>query len=135
MAGEEGILKDVHVLIDGNEWPQLINVSTSDEAMTLSLSIAEDISWFEGHFPNQAVLPGVVQIHWATKLSVLLVSYLQDTPPRFKAVNNVKFKTMILPGQNIDLNLRFNKEKSAVKFSYCSDDNELSTGTIVFTTS
>lgn len=136
MGDESAIKNELAALINADEWPELSASKLADNTLTLSLVIKESITWFAGHFPEQAVLPGVVQVHWATQLAKLVFKhYCEEKVPCFKAANNVKFKTMIMPGQKIDLVLRYDEAKSAVRFSYRTADDEFSTGVIVFSVS
>jgi len=120
-------------LVSGEEWPRLLHSRLEKNEADFSFEIIEEISWFEGHFPEQAVLPGVVQLHWATKLAEISFLPLLEGEKCFKAVNNIKFKTMVLPGQVVDLSLRYDELKCAVKFSYHNVDDTFSTGTLIFT--
>ena len=41
----------------GNEWPVFRDVEQIDEIINLQLMIPDNLSYFAGHFPEQAVLP------------------------------------------------------------------------------
>jgi len=40
---------------NGNQWPLFKGVVVNDEQIEIQLSISEDLSFFAGHFPEQAV--------------------------------------------------------------------------------
>ncbi len=130
---KNAIEQTISSILSGDTWPRLLNYKAEGDEVRVSLAISNDISWFAGHFPEQAVLPGVVQVHWATVLSrSIFASVLSEC--EFKAVNNLKFKTVILPDQTIDLILQYKPTKSMVSFTYRSEDDVFSTGTLVFST-
>jgi len=106
---------------DKDEWPVLLDYSVTNNTdkntiiVEITCHVPTKLSWFEGHFPEQPVLPGVVQTHWAGELSTALFP-IDD----FRQVNGLKFKSMILPDTNITLSLVFNAEKKSVDFRYLS---------------
>ena len=121
-----------------NEWPTLLDYSTAMNADTETISVEikchvpADLSWFAGHFPEQPVLPGVVQTHWAGELSAVLFP-VGD----FQQVNGLKFKSMILPDTHVILSLVFKAEKSNVAFRYesvLSEHSHSKSSSEVFTT-
>lgn len=111
----------------GNEWCEFESLVITDESIKVGVYIQKSLSWFEGHFPNQPVLPGVVQTHWACELAQHVFAR-----KGLKKVNNLKFKTMILPETYLTLNLSFNSVKNSVSFSYTHDNDTFSTGSLLF---
>jgi len=104
---------------DTSQWPSITKVGIESDVLALHLHIAPDLKWFEGHFPDNPVLPGVVQVHWAVSLAKkLLVADKQ-----FNKVENLKFKSVVLP--NMDLVLRFTEMQAGekIRFSFLSADS------------
>lgn len=122
---------------DQSEWPSLLdfsmteNVDDKTSSVKISCHISPELSWFTGHFPEQPVLPGVVQTHWAGELSATLFP-VGD----FQQVNGLKFKSMIFPDTSVTLNLLYKAEKNSVAFRYESAplENQGDTPNEVFTT-
>lgn len=74
--------------------------------------------FFQGHFPGQPILPGVLILESMAQCCGILYgkSY---TPPEgkkfmyyFGGVNNAKFKHMVVPGDRLDLKVTVMKHKS-----------------------
>lgn len=121
----------LNALFSNNEWPQLDRFLKEEQLATVSVHVSQNISWFAGHFPEQAVLPGVVQVHWAVALAkIMFKDALADNC--FKAVNNLKFKTMIMPEQQVDIVLQYKPEKNWVSVSYQQGNDVFSSATLVF---
>lgn len=115
-------------LADNNEWPHMGKVIVEGNVITVPMTITSEINWFKGHFPEQPVLPGVVQIHWAAQLSKRFFSDFNQA----LAIKNVKFKDAIFPGTSIQLVLKHNEKKNIVVFTYKDVTNIYSSGTITF---
>jgi 3-hydroxymyristoyl/3-hydroxydecanoyl-(acyl carrier protein) dehydratase len=83
---------------------------------------------FQGHFPGQPILPGVVQMDWATQFGTLAYGALG----RFLGVEHLKFLGLILPNETVGLNLRFDAKRGRLRFTFAVGTNRKSTGTILF---
>ncbi len=117
---------------ESKQWPVLRSVASTDngeltQSLELTLYIQPSLNYFAGHFPEHAVLPGVVQVHWAGELAKHAFG-LQG----FSALQGTKFNNMVLPETTLTLSLTLNPEKANVKFSYHSDEQKYSQGTIAF---
>ncbi len=76
---------------------------------------------FQGHFPSQAVLPGVMIIEALAQTAGIVVSESLDEYDEksvlFMSVNKAKFRKPVLPNDIINLEVNFlNKVKSVYKF-------------------
>ena len=124
-------MSDIEILkakINTAEYPELLASSYVDNKVKLQLFIPDDLSWFKGHFPEQPVLPGVVQVHWAGSFSKLLFENLTD----FKGINHIKYKTMILPNTQLDQVLEYKTNKQQVVFTYQNGEELFSSGILQF---
>ena len=72
-----------------------------------NVTMNEDM--FNGHFPNQPIMPGVLIIEAAAQLSGILAFETQGTRPSdgknylFGAVEKARFKRPVVPGDRLDL--------------------------------
>ncbi len=119
-----------------DKWPTFLNIeqpstsvetSVDENSYEIVCEIPASLSWFKGHFPDQPVLPGVVQVNWANDLAQQLFS-IKD----FRGINSLKFNTMVLPETQVTLSLIFNPERHSVKFSYNSNGTLFSSGILIF---
>jgi 3-hydroxymyristoyl/3-hydroxydecanoyl-(acyl carrier protein) dehydratase len=111
-------------------WPQLLETQFSSENETVELSffVPEDLDYFNGHFPNTPILAGVVQLHWAVEYAKEQFSF---THRNVQNLEVLKFKAVIVPGQNLQLTLT-KKSNEKIIFSYVSDKGQHASGRIVF---
>jgi len=111
-----------------DEWPHFLNVTKENNSVVLSIEIHPNIRWFTGHFPEQAVLAGVVQTHWAGEFG----KYFFPLGEEFRRLDNLKFQSVILPKQTLNMSLQFDEEKHALKFKYYEDEKTYSEGKFFF---
>jgi len=111
-----------------SHWPQVSLLERDAIRVYYTLSVNSDLIWFDGHFPNQPVLPGITQTHWACLLSKEQFAIESD----FSGFKKLKFQTPILPGQDLTLELRLQADKRAVSFTYADNINTFSSGILLF---
>ena len=83
---------------------------------------------FEGHFDDQPVLPGVVQLDWAERLARELFA-LQ---PAFVGLDQLKFQQVIRPGMAVDIELTVNADGSELRFALTSERGAHASGKLRF---
>lgn len=68
-------------------------------------NITANESFFQGHFPNEPVMPGVLQIEAMAQCGGLLVLSQLENPKRwstyFLKINDVKFRQKVVPGDTL----------------------------------
>jgi acyl-coenzyme A synthetase/AMP-(fatty) acid ligase/3-hydroxymyristoyl/3-hydroxydecanoyl-(acyl carrier protein) dehydratase len=107
--------------------PEVLEQVETDGEWSLQLSVPPDLAYFSGHFPKAPVLPGVVQVEWALNLGRQLLNL---TGP-FAGMEVLKFQQLVRPGDEIQLHLRFDPERSKLYFAYRNDTATCSSGRIL----
>lgn len=108
--------------------PELLDQKTVADELQLNLVVPPDLAYFSGHFPRAPVLPGVVQVEWAMKLSQRLL----DLPPRFAGMEVLKFQQLVRPGDSLTLTLCFDEQRSKLHFAFRNSEGApCSSGRIV----
>lgn len=114
---------------DQTDWPRVESLQRiSPGRVQLGLLVREDTCWFEGHFPSHPVLPGVVQLHWASRISSRIWEQLQDC----LEVKNLKFQKLVLPGAELQLDLEHDDSTRQVSFRFSQKAEVCSQGRICF---
>lgn len=108
--------------------PEILAHQAIADGVTLILRIPETLSYFSGHFDQIAIVPGVVQIQWAVHFAREHLG-LKGV---FSHMEVVKFKELLLPGQSLQLSLRYHGEAGKLEFCYRSETAEYSSGRIYF---
>jgi 3-hydroxymyristoyl/3-hydroxydecanoyl-(acyl carrier protein) dehydratase len=110
-------------------WPQLRSVTRPQEGLALlELDLSGQLRWFDGHFPNQPLLPAVVQTHWAigyarSQLGVTRV---------FRSLHNLKFSRVIRPLATLQLHLTWQESRCQLGFVYMEAGITCSSGRVQF---
>lgn len=107
--------------------PPILHEQREGDSVTLTLKIPADLVHFNGHFPGTPILPGVVQLHWVVAF-VKQTFALADFEVR--DVEVLKFKTVIVPDQQLELTLT-RKKADKFAFSYQSDKGLHASGRLV----
>lgn len=72
---------------------------------------------FAGHFPGQPVMPGVLMIEALAQVGAVAILSLEENKGKtafFGAINNAKFKQMVLPGDRLKLECEIIKRKGPI---------------------
>ncbi|MBS0352192.1 MAG: 3-hydroxyacyl-ACP dehydratase FabZ [Proteobacteria bacterium] len=79
--------------------------------------------FFNGHFPHMPVMPGVLMIEAMAQASGILTYETLETVPEgelyfLAGIDNVRFKRLVVPGDQLQLHVELNKHRLDVwKFS------------------
>lgn len=76
------------------------------ERCTAIHNVTEDAFWVPGHFPGKPVMPGVLQVEalaQAGAIAVLALDQFKGKIGYFAAIDKVRFKKMVVPGDKITL--------------------------------
>ena len=115
--------------------PELIAQSVDGNLAQLSLRIPENLLYFEGHFPEQPIVPGVVQLQWAEHFMRCcfadIFDGLGETSFYIKDMEVIKFQQLMLPGHLVKLALKLDREKQKLHFEYSAEDKVFSSGRLV----
>lgn len=104
---------------------QAVMREKSDTAASLVVSVPPDCAYFEGHFPDFAILPGLAQVHWVELLSERLFRIRG-----FVGVKALKFVRPIRPDSTVVLDLK--ETDAGIAFAYTRPDGApYSRGTLV----
>lgn len=111
----------------GGSFPRTLSCAEMPDAYCLLLHVTPDLSCFRGHFPGQPVLPGIVQLHWATLVAAAHFGF-KDPPQHIK---RLKFSNVIIPPRIVELRLE-RIDQLQVQFNFQGLGQQNSQGRLVF---
>lgn len=110
------------------EWPRISQLNSTPLSAQMQCYIPSQLIYFDGHFDNYPVLPGVTQLYWVEKLG----RHLFAIEARFKHLEMIKFKQIIHPEMTISLHLDYDQKTKKLHFSYLSNSGSHSSGRVCF---
>lgn len=108
--------------------PRVLSVERDARSARITLIAQQELHWFDGHFPQAPLLPGVVQTHWAIGFGRAHL----DVRGAFRELKNVKFIRVIQPGDRLTLHLEHDPARGELSFEYRSNDAICSAGVASF---
>ena len=108
-----------------------------DGVSVCTYTVRGDEYFLQGHFPNNPVVPGVIQCEMMAQASCLLVDKNDGKKytPYFTGMNNVRFKKIVVPGDTITLKSEMQKARDPFYFVKCTatvDGKVCATGELSF---
>ena len=86
-------------------------IEISDNYIVGVKNITSNEPFFQGHFPQEPVMPGVLQIEAMAQVGGLLVLSSVEEPERystyFMKIDNVKFRQKVVPGDTLIFHISF----------------------------
>jgi len=111
--------------------PSILSTHVEDEAVEWRIFIDADLPFFDGHFPEQAILPGVTQLDWAIRMGCEHFNY----PVEVATLEVLKFQQLMLPNSEVSLKISQNSSKTKLLFSYFDDEKRFASGRILLVSS
>ena len=83
-----------------------------ENCLTAVKNVSGNEAFFQGHFPDYPVMPGVLQIEALAQAGALLVIYqykLQNKPVYFMALDKVRFRSQVVPGDVLTIEVELQR--------------------------
>jgi acyl-CoA synthetase (AMP-forming)/AMP-acid ligase II/3-hydroxymyristoyl/3-hydroxydecanoyl-(acyl carrier protein) dehydratase len=109
-------------------FPLLYGFNHQQETLELELYIAPQLIFFQGHFPEQPVLPGVAQIYLVENYASLF--FTMDKA--FHAIELIKFSKIIVPHQILILKLNWKSSIGKLYFQFYTEQTIYSSGRLTY---
>jgi len=83
-------------------------LETTEEKITALKNVTVNEEFFNGHFPGQPIMPGVLQVEALAQAgAILLMTQKVDDPENsimvFTGIKNAKFRRQVVPGDQLKL--------------------------------
>jgi len=105
--------------------PELLFERPLGVGVELDLLLPASLRWFRGHFPGHALLPGVVQLHWAIEAGRRRLG-LRGA---FKGLRALKFMRPLRPDQRVTLTLAL--APGGFDFTYATEAGKHASGRVL----
>jgi acyl-coenzyme A synthetase/AMP-(fatty) acid ligase/3-hydroxymyristoyl/3-hydroxydecanoyl-(acyl carrier protein) dehydratase len=108
--------------------PHVRELEADGRRVLLEITAPANLVYFDGHFNEAPILPGVAQVDWAIRFGRERFAL----PPRFRAMHALKFQHVIQPGMPVQLELLHDPAKGQLTFAYRSAAGQHASGRILF---
>jgi 3-hydroxyacyl-[acyl-carrier-protein] dehydratase len=78
--------------------------------------------FFQGHFPGDPIMPGVLQLEALAQLGAILMLQTEKGQGKlmvFAGMDNVRFRRMVIPGDRLDMECELTKFRYPIGKSLC----------------
>lgn len=78
--------------------------------------------FFQGHFPGDPIMPGVLQLEALAQLGAILMLQTEKAQGKlmvFAGMDNVRFRRMVIPGDRLDMECELIKFRFPIGKSVC----------------
>jgi 3-hydroxymyristoyl/3-hydroxydecanoyl-(acyl carrier protein) dehydratase len=112
--------------------PAVVSASVDAHRAVYAIDIDADLHAFEGHYPGNPIVAGVVQVDWAMRFArEAFADALQPVDwDAFAGIDQLKFHQIIRPGERLELHLNWSAETGRLAFSFESESGRKSAGQI-----
>jgi 3-hydroxyacyl-[acyl-carrier-protein] dehydratase len=89
------------------------------ESATGELDVVEDMFWVPGHFPDYAVMPGVLIVEACAQVGAVALLALPENQGRiafFAGIDKVRFKRQVRPGETLRISCTITKRRGPIGF-------------------
>ncbi len=100
-------------------------VEETETTIICKKTFSEDEFFFQGHFPDSPIVPGVIQCECCLQSGALLLAGLSASGsasgddgalPVATRMDSVKFKRMIRPGDEVEMHVTLNEQVSNASY-------------------
>lgn len=89
------------------------------EKATGELDVTQDMFWVPGHFPDYAVMPGVLIVEALAQVGSVAMLALPENKGKigfFGGIDKVRFKRQVVPGDMLTLECVITKQRGPIGF-------------------
>ena len=99
-----------------------IIVTEPEKSLVAYKNVTINEPYFQGHFPNQPVMPGVLSLESMAQAGAFLMLSVVDDPLSknmyFSTIDHAKFRKPIIPGDRLEIQMELVRKKLNIcKFS------------------
>ena len=109
-------LEPIHAAIPHRKPMLLVDeiLSQTPDSIVCHKQFSEDEFFFQGHYPGQPLVPGVILCEAAVQSGAILLSgkMTGEGVPVLTRMNDVKFKNMVRPGDAVEMHVKLDDQVS-----------------------
>lgn len=108
-----------------SERPEVVEEFRGADFLERACVVPPDLACFPGHFPDDPVVPGVLEFDWALELAADLLG----RSPRVETIESLKFLSPLRPGNSFRISVRISRE-SKLYLRLWGEESEFAKGRV-----
>lgn len=95
---------------------EIVELEPGHRAVALR-HVSADEAYFEGHFPGNPIMPGVLQVEALAQTGAVAALSLPDNKGKlvlFAGIDGVRFKRIVKPGETLRLEVEMTRMRGAI---------------------
>jgi 3-hydroxymyristoyl/3-hydroxydecanoyl-(acyl carrier protein) dehydratase len=110
--------------------PEVLDERSDGSSLEQEWRVPAQLDCWPGHFPQQSILPGVLQIDWVMRA----IEAWTGRSPRLVRIEALKFKQLVLPEERLTLRLEREAGGALFRFRLGNGDAIISSGRVALDT-
>ncbi len=117
---------------------KIVELDQENERIVGIKNMTINEQFFQGHFPGNPVMPGVLQLEAMAQVAGVLLNSREGNDGKvafFMSINNAKFRRMVVPGDQLRIVIagdRIRQRMASVKAKAYVDDELVSEADLMF---
>lgn len=94
---------------------RIVELDIEEQRVVGIKNVTVNEPFFQGHFPNHPVMPGVLQLEAMAQVSGVLMNKISGAEGKvayFMAINNAKFRRMVVPGDQLRMEVQVTRMRA-----------------------
>ncbi len=94
---------------------RIIKMDVENQCITGYKNLTFNEPFFQGHFPNEPIMPGVMQLEAMAQIAGILLNKVNDKEGQiayFMSIDKAKFRRKVVPGDTLRMEVRVTRLRS-----------------------
>lgn len=98
---------------------RILSIDTEEGHIVGLKNVSTNEPFFEGHFPREPIMPGVMIVEAMAQTSAVLVNSINKTTSDdslfyFMSIEKAKFRHPVVPGDSVKLTIKKERQKASI---------------------
>ncbi|MGL4533965.1 MAG: 3-hydroxyacyl-ACP dehydratase FabZ [Fusobacteriaceae bacterium] len=94
---------------------RILEINVEERSIKGLKNVTINEQFFNGHFPGHPIMPGVLIVEGLAQcLGVLVMDGIENKVPYFAALENIKFKAPVKPGDQLVYEAKVDKQRGNI---------------------
>ena len=94
---------------------RILEINSEERSIVGIKNVTINEQFFNGHFPGHPIMPGVLIVEGLAQcLGVLVMEGVENKVPYFAALENIKFKAPVKPGDQLVYEAKVDKQRGNI---------------------